>query len=102
MSDHGHALARDFSFSATSDLRTFLTARDLERDHGGDVFGWARKLGVEAGGVLGFSAPGNAGSNPGRCSWAAALRNLFISFVAPCGRARPWSFIQHFRSTRTD
>jgi len=59
MSDHGHALARDFSFSATSDLRAFLTARDLERDHGGDVFGWARKLGVEAGEILDFSASVN-------------------------------------------
>lgn len=66
MSDHSATLARDRSCPVTSHLRPFLGPLKLQKEHGGDTFAWARRLGVEAMEILDFSSSVNPlGPPPG-------------------------------------
>lgn len=49
MPDIGSALARDF-------LAPAVESQDLQREHGGNVFFWARKLGLDPKEIIDFSA----------------------------------------------
>ncbi|HZA56900.1 MAG TPA: threonine-phosphate decarboxylase CobD [Candidatus Udaeobacter sp.] len=52
MSGHGHSVARDFRPAVD---REPVEPR-LDREHGGDVFAWAQRVGIRAGDIVDFSA----------------------------------------------
>jgi threonine-phosphate decarboxylase len=52
MSGHGHSLARDIC----ADLDGPIVGHHLDRAHGGDVYAWAQKAGIDAAEIIDFSA----------------------------------------------
>jgi threonine-phosphate decarboxylase len=56
MFDHSNALAGDFLTTNETDFRKLLEPLDLQREHGGGVFAWARKTGLDPNQITDFSA----------------------------------------------
>lgn len=56
MFDHGNSLASDLLTSNGTDFRVLLEPRGLQREHGGNVFAWARKTGLDPKEIIDFSA----------------------------------------------
>jgi threonine-phosphate decarboxylase len=52
MPGHGHSLARDIS----ADLDGSVVEQPLDREHGGDVYVWAKKARIDPGEMIDFSA----------------------------------------------
>jgi threonine-phosphate decarboxylase len=51
MSGHSHSLARDIC----ADLDGPIVRHHLDREHGGDVYAWAQKAGIDAAEIIDFS-----------------------------------------------
>jgi threonine-phosphate decarboxylase len=56
---HINNLAPDFSANAENHFRTLLKPLDLQREHGGNVFAWARRVGLDPEEMTDFSASTN-------------------------------------------
>ena len=55
-SNHGNAFAHHVLATAETELRTLLDSPDLQREHGGNVFAWARRIGIDAKEIIDFSS----------------------------------------------
>jgi threonine-phosphate decarboxylase len=76
MSGHGDSLARNFR----SAVDTARIEPRLDREHGGDVYTWARNPGIEAGEIIDFSASINPLGPP------ASARRAFIKSYGEISR----------------
>ena len=56
MSGHGHSLARDIC----ADLGGPIVEQPLDREHGGDIYAWAKKARIDPAEIIDFSASINA------------------------------------------
>lgn len=56
MSGNDNARAHDFLASAKAGCRTPLGPPELCREHGGDIFAWARRIGLDPTEIIDFSA----------------------------------------------
>jgi threonine-phosphate decarboxylase len=67
MSGHSHSLARDFR----ADVDSPFVETPVDGEHGGNIYAWARALGIDPGEIIDFSASINAIGSP------AAARRAF-------------------------
>src|SRR5438034_8975946 len=56
MSGHGHSLARDFR----ADVDSPFVETPVDREHGGNIYAWARTMGIDGNEIIDFSARINA------------------------------------------
>src|SRR5437867_13094971 len=71
MSSDGHSLARDFR----ADVDSPFVETPIDREHGGNIYAWARTMGIDGNEIIDFSASINAIGPP-----ASARQAFLISY----------------------